>query len=88
MTDSDSGLDGSNTPRRDSLRSLSAGAPALSDLLVGTRRYFTRGTVSDDLRTLTKRGGRQADVFYRDRWRHDKVVRSTHGVNCSGSCSW
>jgi nitrate reductase / nitrite oxidoreductase, alpha subunit len=23
-----------------------------------------------------------------DRWRHDKVVRSTHGVNCTGSCSW
>src|SRR5262249_9902566 len=21
-------------------------------------------------------------------WRHDKVVRSTHGVNCTGSCSW
>jgi nitrate reductase alpha subunit len=26
--------------------------------------------------------------FYRDRWSHDKVVRSTHGVNCTGSCSW
>jgi nitrate reductase / nitrite oxidoreductase, alpha subunit len=25
---------------------------------------------------------------YRERWRHDKVVRSTHGVNCTGSCSW
>ncbi|HHI71141.1 MAG TPA: nitrate reductase subunit alpha, partial [Rhodobacteraceae bacterium] len=25
---------------------------------------------------------------YRDRWRHDKIVRSTHGVNCTGSCSW
>jgi nitrate reductase alpha subunit len=25
---------------------------------------------------------------YRDRWNHDKVVRSTHGVNCTGSCSW
>jgi nitrate reductase alpha subunit len=23
-----------------------------------------------------------------DRWAHDKVVRSTHGVNCTGSCSW
>ena len=27
-------------------------------------------------------------MFYRDRWSHDKVVRSTHGVNCTGSCSW
>ena len=25
---------------------------------------------------------------YRSRWAHDKVVRSTHGVNCTGSCSW
>ncbi|WP_314723018.1 nitrate reductase subunit alpha, partial [Rahnella variigena] len=25
---------------------------------------------------------------YRSRWQHDKVVRSTHGVNCTGSCSW
>jgi transposase InsO family protein len=28
----------------------------------------------------------EADDFYRDRWSHDKVVRSTHGVNCTGSC--
>lgn len=25
---------------------------------------------------------------YRQRWQQDKVVRSTHGVNCTGSCSW
>ena len=60
----------------------------LTDALVGTRRYFTKGTVSDDRRTLSKVGGRGADDFYRDRWSHDKVVRSTHGVNCTGSCSW
>ena len=62
---------------------------SLTDALVRSRRYFTRrGEVSDDLRTLTRTGGRQADDFYRDRWSHDKVVRSTHGVNCTGSCSW
>ena len=60
----------------------------LTDALVRSRRFFTRGTVSDDLRTLTQKGGRGADAFYRDRWSHDKVVRSTHGVNCTGSCSW
>ncbi|MGZ4386405.1 MAG: molybdopterin-dependent oxidoreductase, partial [Gaiellaceae bacterium] len=32
--------------------------------------------------------GREWESFYRDRWQHDKVVRSTHGVNCTGSCSW
>jgi nitrate reductase alpha subunit len=61
---------------------------ALSDALVRSRRFFTRAEVSDDLRTMHKSGGREADTFYRDRWSHDKVVRSTHGVNCTGSCSW
>lgn len=31
---------------------------------------------------------RQAENSYRNRWRYDKVIRSTHGVNCTGSCSW
>ncbi|QQQ78672.1 nitrate reductase subunit alpha [Saccharothrix sp. 6-C] len=60
----------------------------LAEALVRTRRFFTRADISPDLRTLHKIGGRQADDFYRDRWSHDKVVRSTHGVNCTGSCSW
>ncbi len=28
------------------------------------------------------------EEFYRNRWSYDKIVRSTHGVNCTGSCSW
>src|SRR5690625_2967938 len=61
----------------------------LFDSLIGTRRLFTStGRVSQDGRELHKRGGREADAFYRDRWSYDKVVRSTHGVNCTGSCSW
>ncbi|WP_445620284.1 nitrate reductase subunit alpha [Kushneria sp. Sum13] len=31
---------------------------------------------------------REWENGYRARWQHDKVVRSTHGVNCTGSCSW
>ncbi len=31
---------------------------------------------------------RQWEELYRQRWQHDRVVRSTHGVNCTGSCSW
>ncbi len=61
---------------------------AAEDFLVRAGRFLTPGEVSDDLRTVTKVGGREGDVFYRDRWSHDKVVRSTHGVNCTGSCSW
>ena len=32
--------------------------------------------------------GRDWEEFYRNRWQYDKVVRSTHGVNCTGGCSW
>ncbi len=31
---------------------------------------------------------REWEEFYRNRWQYDKVVRSTHGVNCTGGCSW
>jgi nitrate reductase / nitrite oxidoreductase, alpha subunit len=33
-------------------------------------------------------GLREWEDFYRRRWQYDKKVRSTHGVNCTGSCSW
>ncbi len=36
---------------------------------------------------LTKEDRTWEDA-YRKRWQHDKIVRSTHGVNCTGSCSW
>ncbi|MDN5758093.1 MAG: molybdopterin-dependent oxidoreductase, partial [Tomitella sp.] len=61
----------------------------LTSALIKTRRFFKNNElISPDERTLTKVGGRSGDAFYRDRWSHDKVVRSTHGVNCTGSCSW
>ncbi|SOJ52998.1 Nitrate reductase alpha subunit [Mycobacterium simulans] len=59
-----------------------------ADALLRFGKYFHRGEISPDYRALHKIGGRSADDFYRDRWAHDKVVRSTHGVNCTGSCSW
>ncbi|MCC6223164.1 MAG: nitrate reductase subunit alpha [Thermoleophilia bacterium] len=31
---------------------------------------------------------RQWEEFYRNRWQHDNAIRSTHGVNCTGGCSW
>lgn len=31
---------------------------------------------------------RSWEKAYRQRWQSDKIVRSTHGVNCTGSCSW
>jgi nitrate reductase alpha subunit len=59
-----------------------------TEALLKAGRFFTRWDESDDGRAVFREGGRAGDVFYRDRWSHDKVVRSTHGVNCTGSCSW
>lgn len=59
-----------------------------AESLIKAGSFFTRAEVSQDLRTLHKTGGRAAEAFYRDRWSHDKVVYSTHGVNCTGSCRW
>jgi nitrate reductase / nitrite oxidoreductase, alpha subunit len=67
---------------------LNTNRQAATDALLGFSKYFHRGEISPDQRALHKVGGRSADDFYRDRWAHDKVVRSTHGVNCTGSCSW
>ena len=56
---------------------LPAGEPVES--LLRKAQFFTPGTPSDDYRELHRRGGRGAEDFYRERWRHDKEVRSTHG---------
>ncbi len=40
------------------------------------------------IRDLVDPKTRQWEEFYRNRWQSDKVVRSTHGVNCTGGCSW
>ena len=37
---------------------------------------------------ITTDEDRRWEDGYRKRWQHDKIVRSTHGVNCTGSCSW
>lgn len=59
-----------------------------SDAMLKLGRFFTKWDQTDDGRAVFREGGRKGDIFYRDRWSHDKVVRSTHGVNCTGSCSW
>jgi len=37
---------------------------------------------------ITTEEDRHWEEAYRLRWAHDRVVRSTHGANCTGSCSW
>ncbi|CAK0749610.1 nitrate reductase A subunit alpha [uncultured Gammaproteobacteria bacterium] len=45
------------------------------------------GTFSNGHGVVTQEDRSWEDA-YRKRWQHDKIVRSTHGVNCTGSCSW
>jgi nitrate reductase / nitrite oxidoreductase, alpha subunit len=66
---------------------LPAGEP-VEQLLRKAQFLVPGGKPSPDFREVHREGGRGAEAFYRERWRHDKVVRSTHGVNCTGSCSW
>lgn len=40
------------------------------------------------IKDLIDPNARTWEDFYRNRWQHDRVVRSTHGVNCTGGCSW
>ena len=51
--------------------------------------YFSKveNTFSDG-HGITTSESRTWEKAYRGRWAHDKIVRSTHGVNCTGSCSW
>jgi nitrate reductase alpha subunit len=51
-------------------------------------RHLSKGKIINDGWTEESPRSRDAEDIYRRRWQHDKVVRSTHGVNCTGSCSW
>jgi nitrate reductase / nitrite oxidoreductase, alpha subunit len=81
---------GPTTPdqRRDLLAPLLPAGEPIEHLLRHAQYFVPGGTPSPDFREVHRKGGRAAEEFYRERWRHDKEVRSTHGVNCTGSCSW
>ena len=53
-------------------------------------RFFRRSQASPGggWSSLDGRRSRDWESSYRERWQHDRIVRSTHGVNCTGSCSW
>ena len=64
------------------------GTPAGKSPLAAAHEFFRKGEANADGWSMLIAKGRGWESAYRDRWRHDKVVRSTHGVNCTGSCSW
>jgi nitrate reductase alpha subunit len=56
--------------------------------LLEAHRFLRRGPISAEGWSQLVAKDRAWERSYRGRWAHDKVVRSTHGVNCTGSCSW
>jgi nitrate reductase alpha subunit len=72
------------TPRS----STSPAAPRQSNPLLEAHRFLRRGPVNAEWWSQLVAKDREWERSYRGRWAHDMVVRSTHGVNCTGSCSW
>ncbi|MER7133466.1 molybdopterin-dependent oxidoreductase, partial [Streptosporangium saharense] len=63
-------------------------AAAATEMLLQAGRLLHRSETTPDLRAVFRGDQAVNDAPYRERWAHDRVVRSTHGVNCTGSCSW
>ncbi|WP_446750714.1 nitrate reductase subunit alpha [Streptomyces sp. WZ-12] len=63
-------------------------AAKAADQLLQVGTALRRAPTTPDLRAVFRTDQGVNDAPYRERWAHDRVVRSTHGVNCTGSCSW
>jgi hypothetical protein len=66
----------------------SNGRKGIDARTVAAHEFFRRGEANAEGWSMLIAKSRGWESAYRDRWRHDKIVRSTHGVNCTGSCSW
>ncbi len=60
----------------------------LGGIKVIKSRFFHKVEKFNGTFTQLEENSRRWEKLYRQRWAHDKVVRTTHGVNCTGSCSW
>jgi len=60
----------------------------MSKLLDRFRYFKLKGETFADGHGQVMHTNRDWEDSYRQRWQFDKIVRSTHGVNCTGSCSW
>ena len=56
--------------------------------LLRARQFFEPRQRSEEGWSERSTYARDWEDAYRRRWQHDRIVRSTHGVNCTGSCSW
>ncbi|MER6086893.1 nitrate reductase subunit alpha [Streptomyces bluensis] len=59
-----------------------------AERLLAAGQLLQRAPTTPEGRAVFRSDQQVNDQPYRERWAHDKVVRSTHGVNCTGSCSW
>ncbi len=60
----------------------------MSKLLDRFRYFKQKGETFANGHGQVYNNNRDWEDSYRQRWQFDKIVRSTHGVNCTGSCSW
>ncbi len=60
----------------------------MANKLLESFKHLKRGRKINQNWTEESPRPRDSEHYYRERWQHDKIVRSTHGVNCTGSCSW
>lgn len=76
--------------RRDFLKITAAlgGAAALSQVTQVTDILSESRFFKEIVNPKLEYPNRDWEKLYRDMWQYDKVARSTHGVNCTGSCSW
>ncbi|MDO5570065.1 MAG: nitrate reductase subunit alpha [Bacteroidales bacterium] len=57
-------------------------------MIEDNRHIIPKKEYTSDNFVETEMKDREWEKFYENRWHHDKITRSTHGVNCTGSCSW
>ena len=74
--------------RRDFIHAAAIGASALCLPGCSQKEKPVLTTLQGDLDPLRSYPYRGWEDFYRKIWIWDKVVRSTHSANCTGSCSW
>jgi len=74
--------------RRHFIRAAAAGAAALALPGCSRKEKPILSTLTGDFDPLRSYPYRTWEDFYRKIWTWDKVVRSTHSANCTGSCSW
>jgi complex iron-sulfur molybdoenzyme family reductase subunit alpha len=74
--------------RRDFIRTAAIGSSALCLPGCSRKEKPILTALQGDLDPLRSYPYRGWEDFYRKIWTWDKVVRSTHSANCTGSCSW